>query len=167
MLWSWQLGAPRSCGWSGQLNTPYRRYVRQLGRLPTGSSASRTGASARAWRAVRLQARGGLRQLEQAPAARGGNVCVSRGIRLGRHWTGTSLWLRIGQRQRECARRDLRTARDPEVTAREAVPLDMCPGMPPPRTTPPASTLTAPAPCGMPARPGRRPRRCSPSPAAY
>jgi hypothetical protein len=56
--------------------------------------------------------------------------------------------------------------RDPEVTAREAVPLDMCPGMPPPCTTPPASTLTAPAPCGLPARPGRRPRRCSPSPAA-
>ena len=22
MLWLWQLGAPRSCGWSGQLNTP-------------------------------------------------------------------------------------------------------------------------------------------------
>ena len=61
-----------------------RLLVRQLDRLPTGSSASRTGASARAWRAVRLKARGGLRQLEQAPTARGGNVCVSRGIRLAR-----------------------------------------------------------------------------------
>src|SRR5713101_7876794 len=26
MLWSWQLGAPRSCGWSGQLNTPKDFY---------------------------------------------------------------------------------------------------------------------------------------------
>src|SRR5208283_1988547 len=26
MLWSWQLGAPRSCGWSGQLNTPIGPY---------------------------------------------------------------------------------------------------------------------------------------------
>ena len=46
----------------------------------------------------------------------------------------------LGQRQRECALRDLRAARDPEVTAREAVPLDMCPGM------------------GRGAPPGRRPR---------
>jgi len=48
-----------------------------------------------------------------------------------------------GQRQRECALRDLRTARDPEVTAREAVPLGHVPRHGPRSTARPTTTSAA------------------------
>ena len=51
-LWSWQLGAPRSCGWSAQLNTPVLAFPRA--ERSRGSVPVRTGSRRHPGRAVAL-----------------------------------------------------------------------------------------------------------------
>lgn len=56
MLWSWQLGAPRSCGWSGQLNTPKGSSGEPVWSIPERGLAGSSRASPRTCPSMRCRA---------------------------------------------------------------------------------------------------------------